>query len=82
MGVDEKYDDDIEKQNTHPDLLLQESQECATTVSEETKKILAKSGAFGKVMAITQAGLPNATRNTQVAVASLVLNTMVRRTDN
>ena len=32
MGVDENYDDDIEKQNTHPDLLPQESQECATTV--------------------------------------------------
>ena len=38
MGVDENYDDDIEKHNTYPDLLPQDSQECATTVSEETKK--------------------------------------------
>ena len=32
IGVDENYDDDIENQYTHPDLLPQESQECATTV--------------------------------------------------
>ena len=81
MGVDENYDDDVEKQNTHPDLLPQESQECVTTVSEETKKILVKAGAFRKVMAVTQYGLPNATRKTQVAGAALVLKTMVRRTD-
>ena len=82
MGVDENYDDDIENQNKHPDLLPQESQECVTTVSEETKKMLAKAGSFRKVMAVTQAGLPNNTRKTQVAVAALVLKTMVRRTDN
>ena len=81
MGVDENYDDYIEKQNTHPDLLPQESQECTTTVSEETKKMLAEAGAFRKVMVVTQAGLPNATRKTQVAVAALVLKTMARRTD-
>ena len=81
MGVDENYYDDIEKKNTHPDLLPQESQECATTVSKETKKMLVKAGAFRKVMAVTQAGLTNATRKTQVAVAVLVLKTMARRTD-
>ena len=82
MGVDENYDDDIEKQNTHPDLLPQESQECDTTVSEETKKMLAKAGTFRKVMAVTEAGLPNATRKTQVSVDSLVPKMMARRTDN
>ena len=81
MGVDENYDDDIEKQNKHPDPLLQESKECATTVSEETKKMLAKAGAFRKVVAVTQAGIPNATRKTQVAVAVLVPKTMAIRTD-
>ena len=81
MGVDENYDDDIEKQNTYPDLLPQESQECATTVSEETKNIPDKSGAFHKLMTFTQAGLPNATRGTHVAVAALVLKTMARQTD-
>ena len=81
MGVDENYDDDIEKQNTHPDLLPQESQECANTVSEETKKILAKAREFRKVTEVTQSGLPNATRQTQVAVDTLVLNTMARRTN-
>ena len=81
MGVDENYDDDIEKQNTHPDLLPQESQECATTVSEETKKTPYKAGEFLKVMAVTQAVLTNATRKTQVAVAALVLKTMARQTD-
>ena len=82
MGVDKNYNDDIENQNTHPDLLPQESKECATTVSKETKKMLAKAGAFRKVMAFTQAGLPNVTRKTQVAVAALVLKTMARQTDN
>ena len=66
MGVDENYDNDIEKHNTHPDMLPPESQECATIVSEETKKMLAKAGAFRKVMEFTQAGPPNATRKTQV----------------
>ena len=81
MGVDDNYDDDIEKHYTHPDLLPQESQECATTVSEKTKKMLANSGAFRKVMGVTQTGLPNATRKTQVAVSAVVLKTMARRTD-
>ena len=81
MGVDENYDDDIEKQNTHPDPLPQESQECATTVSEETKKMLVKAGAFCKVMAFTQSGLPIATKRTHVAVYALVLKTMAIRTD-
>ena len=81
MGVDENYDNDIEKHNTHPDLLPQESQACATTVSEETKKMLAKAAAFRKVIAVTQAGLTNATSKTQVAVAALVLKTMARRTE-
>ena len=82
MGVDENYDDDIEKQNTHPDLLPQESQECANTVSEKTKTILAKVGAFHKVMSFTQSDLPSTTRKTQVSVAAQVLKTMARRTDN
>ena len=43
--------------------------------------MLAKAGAFRKVMAVAQAGLPNATRKTQVAVATLVLKTMARQTD-
>ena len=81
MVVDENYDDDIENQNTHPDLLPQESQNCATTVSEETKKMLAKAGAFRKVMAVTQAGLPNAKSKTQVSVAALVLKMMVGQTE-
>ena len=81
IGVDENYDDDIEKQNIHSDLLPQEPQECATTVSEETEKMLAKAGAFRKVMAVTQTGLPNDTRKTQVVVAALLLKTMARRTD-
>ena len=80
MGVDENYDDDVEKKNTHPYLLPQESQECATTVSDGTKKMLAKAGAFCKVMAVAQDGLPNSTRKTQVAVAALVLKMTVRRT--
>ena len=81
IGVDENYDDDIDNQNTHQDLLPQESQECATTVSEETEKMLAKAGAFRKVITFTQAGLHNATRKTQIAVATLVLKTVARRTD-
>ena len=43
--------------------------------------MLAKAGAFRKVMAVTPYGLPNATRKTYVAVAALVLQTMARRTD-
>ena len=29
MGVAENYDDDVERQDTHPDLLPQEAKECA-----------------------------------------------------
>ena len=43
--------------------------------------MLAKAGAFCKVMAVTQAGLHNDTRKTQVAVAALVLKTMARLID-
>ena len=62
MSVDENYDDDIEKHNTHPDMLPPESQECATTVLEESKKMLAKAGEFRKVMAVTQSSLSNSAR--------------------
>ena len=48
---------------------------------KETKKMLAKAGAFRKVMEVTQAGLPNATRKTHVSVVALVLKKMARRTD-
>ena len=78
IGVDENYDDDIENQNKHPDLLPQESQESATTVSEGTKNVPAKDITFRKEIADTQTGLPNATRKTKVGVAILVLKTMAR----
>ena len=42
--------------------------------------MLAKAGSFRKVMAVTQAGIPNARRKAMVAVATLVLKTMARRT--
>ena len=78
MCIDDNYDDDIEGQNTHPNLLPPESQECATTVSTEDKMVLAKAGDIGKVMAVTKAGLPNVTRKHQVTVVALSLKTMVR----
>ena len=52
MGIGEDYDDDIERPNTHPDLLP--SQECADHVSVEDTSILAKAGAIVKVLLVAK----------------------------
>ena len=68
MGIVEDYDDDIEKLNTHLDLLP--SQECMDNVSAEDASVLAKPGAIVKVFEVAQNALPNATKKTQAAVAA------------
>ena len=78
MGVAENYDDDVERQDTHPDLLPQEAQECA--ISQETKYLLHKAGVIRTMVAASRRTLPKATRKTQVAVAALLLRSMARRT--
>ena len=78
MGVPELYDDDVERRNTHVDLLPKEAQECA--ISQETQDLLHKAGALRTLMAATKKSLPNATRKTQVAVAALLLHSMTKRT--
>ena len=77
MGVPEDYDNDIERQNTHTDLLLQEVQECA--IWQETKDLLHKAGAIRKLVAATRKSLPNAKRKTQAAVAALLLQSMAKQ---
>ena len=72
MGVAENYDDDVERQDTHPDLLPQDSQ--------ETKDLLHKAGAIRTMVAEARKTLPKATKQTQVAVAALLLRSMARRT--
>ena len=78
MGVAENYDDDVERQDTHPDLLPQEAQECA--ISQETKDLLHKSGEIRTMVAAARRTLPKATRQTHVAVAALLVRSMARLT--
>ena len=77
MGVDENYHDDIERLATHPYLLLQEAQECG--ISDENKELLHKAGAICTLMAAAKNSLPIATRNTQIAVAALLLLKLMAR---
>ena len=78
MGVAENYDDDVERQDTHPYLLPQEAHECE--ISQETKELLHKAGSIRTMVAAVRRTLPEATRQTQVAVAALLLRSMARRT--
>ena len=69
----------LERLATHPDLLPRETQECR--ISDENKEVLHKDGAIFTLMATTKQSLPTATRNTQAAVAALLLmKLMVRGT--
>ena len=65
MGIDENYHHDLERENTHPTLLPQEAQECG--------EVLRKAGEIRTLLAATNTGLPDVRRNTQVAVAALIL---------
>ena len=79
MGIDENYHDDLKREATHPDLLPQETQECA--ISDENKELLHKAGAIRTLMAAEKQGLPTSTQNTQAAVAALIfMKSMVRGT--
>ena len=71
MGISEGYDDEIERLDTHPNLLP--SQECAVNVSAEDASVLTKAGHIVKVLAVAKAALLNATKKTQAAVAALML---------
>ena len=77
MGIDENYHDDLEHENTHPTLLPQEAHECG--VSDETKEVLRKAGAVRTLLAATKTGLPDVRRNTQAAVAALILMKVMAR---
>ena len=78
MGVPKDYNDNVERQNTHADLLPKEAQECA--ISQEAKDVLHKAGALRTLMGATRKSLPNATREMQVAVATLLLELMAKQT--
>ena len=79
MGIGEDYGDDIERLNTHPDLIT--SQECADNVSDEDASVLSKAGAIVKVLEVDHNTLPNATTKTQAAVAAFLFTiTMARLT--
>ena len=67
MGIDENYHNDLGREATHPDLLPQETQECA--ISDENKELLHKAGAICILMAAKKQGLHTSTQNTQAAVA-------------
>ena len=77
MSIGEDYDDDIERRNTHPDLLP--SQECAVKVSAEDVSVLTKSCAIVKVIAVAKAALLNDNKKTNDAVAALLLTIMMAR---
>ena len=77
MGIDENYHDNLERLSTHPDLLPQETQECA--ISDENKELLHKAGAIRTLMAAKKQGLSTSTKNTQTAVvAQIFMKLMVR----
>ena len=78
MGVAENYKHDVERQDTHPDLLPQEAQECA--ILQETKDLLHKARAIRTMVAVARRTLPKVTKQTQVAVAAVLLRSMARRT--
>eukprot|EP00957_Ditylum_brightwellii_P125886 9596116-Ditylum_brightwellii.AAC.1 len=71
MGVAEDYHDDVERENTHPSLLPQKAQGCG--ISDETREVLHKAGAIRTLLAATKNSLPDVQRNTQAAVAALIL---------
>eukprot|EP00957_Ditylum_brightwellii_P162137 12344539-Ditylum_brightwellii.AAC.1 len=71
MGIDEDYHNDIERENTHPNLLPQKAQEYG--ISDETREVLCKAGAICTLLAATKTSLPDVQRNTQAAVAALLL---------
>ena len=60
MGIDENYHDDLEREATHPDLLPQETQECA--ISDKNKELLHKAGAIRTLMAAKKQGLHTSTQ--------------------
>eukprot|EP00957_Ditylum_brightwellii_P199072 15175030-Ditylum_brightwellii.AAC.1 len=77
MGVAEDYHDDIEHENTHPSLLPQKAQECG--ISNKTREVLRKAGAICTLLAATKNSLPDVQRNTQAAVAALILMKLMAR---
>ena len=70
MGVDENYHNNLKRLATHPDLLPQETQECA--ISDENKELLHKAGAICTLMAAKKLDLHTSKQNTQAAVAALI----------
>ena len=71
----------LKRENTHPDLLPQEAQECG--VSNDKKEILRKAGAIYDLLAATKTITPHATNNTQTAVTTLLLMKLkVKRTES
>lgn len=81
MGISESYHDDLEHENTHPDLLPQEVHKCG--VSDDKKEILQKAGEIRDLLAMSKTITPPATRNTQTAVAALLLmKLMTKRTES
>ena len=79
MGISEYYDYNIERLNTHSDLIP--SKECADNVSAEEASVRAKSGAIIKVLEVAQNTLHNSTKKTQAAVEALLFTrTMAQQT--
>ena len=70
MVIVEEDDDDIERLNTHLDLLP--SQECADNVSAEDASVITKTGAIVKFIEVAQKAFLNATKKTQYVVAALL----------
>ena len=60
MGVPKDYNNNVERQNTHVDLLPKEAHECA--ISQEAQDLLHKAGVLRTLMAATKKSLHNATR--------------------
>ena len=71
MGIGEDYADEIERRDTHPNLMP--SRECAVNVSAKDKSVLTKSVDIVKVLVVAKDALLNANKKTQASVAALLI---------
>eukprot|EP00957_Ditylum_brightwellii_P169904 12932395-Ditylum_brightwellii.AAC.1 len=77
MGVDEDYHNDIKCENKHPTLLPKKAQECK--ISNETREALRKAESIHTLLVVTKTSLPDVQKNTQAAVAALILMKLMAR---
>eukprot|EP00957_Ditylum_brightwellii_P157739 12006028-Ditylum_brightwellii.AAC.1 len=77
MGIDEDYHNNLKCENTHLTLLPHEAHECR--IFDETSEVMCKAGTIHILLAAMKTSLPDVQRNTQGAVAALLLMKLMAR---